>query len=362
MPANIRETYELAESCRYPVAAFEGGFLTWANAGARIFLGKYLEAKTLDGLLGGKNAADIQKAAETRGEWHGAVDIDGMTAAASLVFINGLPFVAVRPGTAPPGDSFMPDRMLSDMGQMMKEPLSGLYAALQQLEEYIPEKLKPSLGLARRSFYALSCLSEKQIALAPPSALDAHNNLRLMPVRETLEMITSAANEALGDKRITVEIEDGAAEAYCRLYEKKLVQLMMMLYSSAVRDLRDGETVNVSCNISANKVFIGVPVRRGMLSLFSFAEYAEAAGTAMACEPLENRMFEMIVRSFNSIHGSTILPSESNGRSFIMISLDTDGSSGADVGEPPVFPERLYGGLRPDLMYLSDILGSESYV
>jgi hypothetical protein len=244
----------------------------------------------------------------------------------------------------------------------MKESLSGLYAALQQIEEYIPEKLKPSLGLARRSFYTLSCLSEKQIALVPPSALDAHNNVMLMPVRETLELITASANESLGDKLITIEIEGDAPESYCRIYDKKLVQLMMMLYSNAVRGLKKHEKVNVSYRVSGEKVFIGVPVQRGMLSLFNFAEYAEAAGTINACESLENRMFEMIVHSFNSIHGSTILPSESGGRSFVMISLDVDNAANASVSEAPERPERLYGGLRPDLMYLSDILDSESYV
>ena len=359
MPVDI---FELTESCQYPVAAFKGGLIVWANPSARLFLGKSLETMTLGGLLGDKASDDIQRAAEERREWNGKIDVGGVSAAASLITVNGRTFVAVKPESESRYEGFLLDRMLSDMGQMMKEPLSGLYAALQQIEEYIPEKLKPSLGLARRSFYALSCLSEKQIALAPPSKLEGYNNVRLMPVRETLETITASANESLGDKRLAIEIEGGAPECFCLIYEKKFIQLMMMLYSNAVRGLSGGEAVNVSYGVSGGKVLIGVPVRRGMISLFSFAEYVGAAGTESARDPLENRMFEMIVHGFNSLHKSTILPSESNGRSLVMISIDIENPSGAEVGEAPERPEGLYGGLRPDLMYLSDILDSESYI
>ncbi|MCL1820792.1 MAG: hypothetical protein FWG36_09070 [Oscillospiraceae bacterium] len=241
-------------------------------------------------------------------------------------------------------------KMLSDMGQLMKDPLNTLYGALSYLDD--PQKKEDAIAVIKHSFHSLVRLSENQIAMA-----EAVDHAETVPVAITsyIKDMLASANETLGDIGVTVELSaENDGGQCCGIHAPKFTQIFMLLISRAAQEAGRDSTLSVDIRFDGAMCYVSIPVSG--ISLYDTPSYLADAGTPNALNALENLALAKIINSFNNIHDSRVFVSGGkDGRDKVVIALKTDTRSVVGVPEPS-FP-----GLRPDLVFLSDILGKESY-
>jgi len=141
-------------------------------------------------------------------------------------------------------------------------------------------------------------------------------------------------------------------ERVCNINPQKLTHLFMLLISAAVRG---GNAVKVSIRHDDNTCYISMPA--AAISLGDPASYLSAAGTPKGLDSLEKLMLAKTINSFNETHRSRVFTSVAkDGGCTATIAIET--MKRDIVGEP----QPIQSGLRPDLIFLSDILGKESYM
>jgi signal transduction histidine kinase len=264
-------------------------------------------------------------------------------ATADLVIHNEKGYITIRPADYKTGN--LMNQMISDMGQLMKEPLNNLYNAIDDLGN--PEKKDNAVAVIRHSFYNLVRLSENQIAV---SSTSDSVHLIPFPIVSFVQDAIASVNETLEDRGITVELDAEPTERICNIHPQKLTHLLMILISSAARN---NETVTVTVQFTDDNCNIKIPVSSGTISLYDSSSYLTAAGTPKSLDSLENLTLAKIINTFNEAHKSRVFTDSSSNT--VIISIATE--KGGVVGEiQPVQP-----GLRPDLIFLSDILSKDSY-
>jgi len=335
-----------AEIYQYPVLGFQGTRITWANACARMILSQRLN--NLNELFDIEDAQELLEAFDNGSDWRGRAVIGDAETTADLVIYSGKGYITIRPDEYKKGN--LMDQMLSDMGQLMKDPLNNLYNAIEDLNN--PQKRDNAVAVIRHSFYNLVRLSENQIAI---SAVPEHVRLTPVPIVGFLQNAIASVNETLGDKDIAVELAGELTECLCNIHPQKLTHLLMLLISNAVRGGRVTLTVNM--RFDDNACYISIPLSSGTISLYDSSSYLTAAGTPESLDSLENLTLAKIINNFNETHKSRVFTSTAkDGSNTVVIAIETV-SSGV-VSEPQPMPS----GLRPDLIFLSDILDKESYI
>lgn len=247
-------------------------------------------------------------------------------------------------------------KMLSDAGQLMKDPLNNLYNAIKDLDD--PEKKEDAVGVIKHSFYSLVRLSENQIALSGANAPEAHMSMTLVPIAGFVQDVIASVNETLDDIGITVELEGDLSEShFCNIYTQKLTQIIMLLISNAARGLAQSSAIRVNLRFDGRTCYIEIPVADGENTVYDASTYMNAAGTPQSLPTMENLMLVKMFSAFNSMHDSRIFMSTTkNGQNTVVIAINTE--LGGVVGES----QTASPGLRPDLIYLSEILSKESYM
>ncbi|MCL2081432.1 MAG: hypothetical protein FWH16_04960 [Oscillospiraceae bacterium] len=340
---------DFTEDYQYPVLGFQKSRVVWANACARMILGQRIN--DLTAFFSDGDISALLEAYDSGNGWRGEAAVGEAAAIAELVVYGGKGYITIRPGEYKKGR--LMDQMLSDMGQLMKDPLNNLYGAIQDLDD--PRKLERAAAVIRHSFYNLVRLSENQIAVSA-----SHGDIRLAPVSivDFVQDAIAAVNETLGDRDITVELSgDINAGRLCNVHPQKLTHLLMLLISNAARGLKKGMTVTAELRFDDNNCYIGIPVSGGMISLYDSTSYLTAAGTPKSLESLENMMLAKIIKNFNDIHGSRVFASAAKGGGNMAVIALATMSGGVAEETRPVSP-----GLRLDLIFLSDILDKDSYV
>lgn len=343
---------DLAEDYQYPVLGFEKQRVVWANACARIIFGQYLN--NLNSLFNDGEIEALLCAFESEGNWRGEIIVGDSAATADMIISNGKGYIVIRPNEYKKG--FLLDQMLSDAGQMMKDPLNNLYNAIKDLDD--PQKSKSAIGVIKHSFHNLVRLSENQIALAGVGSPDVHMSMTIVPVTSFVADIIASANETLDDIGITIELKcDLREDRFCHIYPQKLTQIIMLLISNATRGLSAGAVIEVSVRFDERACFIEIPVSGDAISIYDASSYLTAAGTPTSMTAVENLMMTKMFNAFNSIHDSRIFTNVTkSGQNTIVIAIDTD--TRGIVGER----KQVSSGLRPDLIYLSGILNKDSYI
>jgi signal transduction histidine kinase len=333
---------EFAESYQYPVFGFERVRITWANSCARMFLSK--RQHSLTDFFDLKNIQALLDAFDRGVDWRGTVIIGDAEATADLIIYGGKGYLTIRPYEYKMGN--LMNQMLSDMGQLMKDPLNNLYNAMGCLDN--PQKRDNAIAVIKHSFYSLVRLSENQIAI---SAAPERVRLTPTPIVGFVQDTIASVNETLGDKGIVVELARELTEHICNIHPQKLTHLLMLLISNAVR----GRTsVMVDIRFDDNICYIGIPI--SAISLYDSASYLAAAGTPKSLDYLENLTLAKIINNFNETHESRVFTVENDGDNKVIIAIKV--SISGVVGEP----QPIHSGLRPDLIFLSDILDKKSYM
>lgn len=343
---------DLAEDYQYPILGFEKQRIVWANACARIIFGQHLN--NLNSLFSDDEIDTLLHAFESGGNWRGEIISGDSAAAADMIISNGKGYLIIRPNEYKKG--VLLDQMLSDAGQMMKDPLNNLYNAIKDLDD--PQKSKSAIGVIKHSFYNLVRLSENQIALAGADSPNARMSMTLVPVADFVSDIIASVNETLNDIGITVELKcDLREDRFCLIHQQKLTQIIILLISNAARGLSAGAVLEVNVRFDDRTCFIEVPVSGDAISIYDASSYLTAAGTPTSMTAVENLMMTKMFNAFNSIHDSRIFTNVTkSGQNTIVIAIDTD--TRGIVGEP----KQVSPGLRPDLIFLSGILNKDSYI
>lgn len=247
-------------------------------------------------------------------------------------------------------------KMLSDAGQLMKDPLNNLYNAIKDLED--PQKKEDAIGVIKHSFYSLVRLSENQIALAGANTPEVHTSMTLVPIAGFVQDVIASVNETLDDIGITVELTGELSEShFCNIYTQKLTQIIILLISNAARGLAKCSAIEVGLRFDNRACYIEIPVSDEVNTIFDASSYMNTAGTPQSLPTMENLMLVKMFSAFNNIHDSRIFMNNTkDGQNTVVIAINTE--IGGMVSEP----QTASPGLRPDLIFLSEILSKVSYM